>query len=74
MTVREMLGQIPHSERVSEWITVTDPTGRFFYGHRDDIPESVAELPVGRLKATYVWEPDMFAISMHTWKRMNDED
>ncbi len=69
-----MLGLIPHSERVGEWITVTDPTGRLFYGHRDDIPESVAELPVGRLKATYVWEPDMFAITMHTWKRMNDED
>ena len=70
MTVKEMLEQIPQGERASGWITVTDPTGRFFYGHRDDIPERVAELPVGRLKATYVWEADMFVITMHTWKRL----
>lgn len=42
MTVREMLEQIPQDERASGWITVIDPTGRFFYGHRDDIPERVA--------------------------------
>ena len=74
MTVREMLGQIPHNERVSDYITVTDPTGRFFYGYRDDIPEWVAEMPVGSLKATYVCEPDMFAITMHTWRRLEYED
>ena len=74
MTVSEVLDRISPDERVSKWITVTDPTGRFFYGHRDDIPESVAELPVGRLKADYVWEPDMFAITMHTWKRMMENE
>ncbi len=74
MTVREMLDRIPQDERVSGWITVTDPTGRFFYGHRDDIPEKVSELPVGRLKAVYVWEADMFVITMHTWRRLEYED
>ena len=74
MTVRELLDRIPQDERVSEWITVTDPTGRFFYGHRDDIPERVAELPVSRLKALFVWEADRFVITMHTWRRLEYED
>ena len=74
MTIREMLGKIPHDERLSEWVTVTDPTGKSFYGQRDDMPERVAEMPVGRLEATYVWEPDMFVITIHTWKRMVAND
>jgi len=74
VTIREMLDLMPHGERFSEWVTVTDPTGRFFYGHRDEIPEKVAEMPVGRLKATYVWEADMFVITMHTWRRLSENE
>ena len=74
MTIREMLERIPQGERVSEWITVTDPTGKFFYGHRNDIPERVAEMPVSRLKATYVWEPDIYVITMHTWRRLSENE
>lgn len=73
MTIREMLDLMPRGERLSEWITVTDPTGKFFYGRRDDIPERVAEMPVGMLKATYVWEPDMFVITIRTWRRMSEK-
>ena len=70
MTIREMLNLMPHGEWFSEWIMVNDPTGKVFYGRRDDIPEMVADMPVGKIEATYVWEPNMYVISVNTWKRM----
>ena len=70
MTIREMMEHIPHGECLSEWVTVTDPTGKVFYGRRDDIPEMVADMHVGKIEVTYVWEPNMYVISVNTWKRM----
>lgn len=69
-----MMEHIPYDNRFSGWVVVNDSTGKMvFYGHRDDMPDMVADMHVGKIEATYVWEADMYAITVNTRIRVKEE-